>query len=125
MQSVHKELLLNQKIGRSVLTTKTELQKALEKMTKNEHDDHEQRPESCSPQPSLQQQTQPPCNKSKKDEFQRILESRAKLIEEQKCIVDGESREEVVEESEFEMIHKRIVKQWVAMGLVGVLWIMI
>ncbi|ODM94474.1 hypothetical protein Ocin01_12203 [Orchesella cincta] len=36
MQNIHKELLLNQKIGRSVLTHKSELQRALEKLaTKN------------------------------------------------------------------------------------------
>ncbi|CAL8108578.1 unnamed protein product [Orchesella dallaii] len=127
MQNIHKELLLNQKIGRSVLTHKSELQRALEKLAaKHPFNDGSTSPEpdGCESPDSLAPNPPPmPFNKqarhhnsqqsvassnNKGDEFQRILEARAKLIEEQKCFVDGETKPDIPKESEFEKIHKKI-----------------
>jgi len=124
MQNIHKELLLNQKIGRSVLTHKSELQRALEKLaSKHPLSDSPTSPEpdGCDSPDSLAPNPPPmPFNKHRhqcnnmtsannnRNEFERILDARAKLIEEQKCFVDGETKHVLPKESEFEKIHKKI-----------------
>lgn len=63
-------------------------------------------------------QAGPPAKK--KDEFQRILEARAKQIEDQKCFVDGETKHQIIHESEFEKIHKRITATQQAKWIVSI-----
>lgn len=106
--------------GRSVLTHKTELQKALEKLaTKNADSDNDPTtPSSSAPHPppmmplpnDKRRNSSSVTSNNNKNEFQRILDARAKQIEEQKCFVDGITKAPVINESEFEKMHKRINK---------------
>lgn len=87
-QNLHRELMFNQKIGKSVLNQKSELQRALEK-----HKDHQIKKE-------LEQQ-----KIESKTPFEKVIEERARRLE------TLESSDDTTEEkntSEFLQVHAKL-----------------
>ncbi|XP_050437533.1 uncharacterized protein LOC126843795 [Adelges cooleyi] len=88
-QNLHRELLFNQKIGKSVLGQKSELQKALEKHKR------------AQTQKELEQQ-----KNSCRTSFERMIEERAKKIESQMEKMDVKDKDE--DKPEFLQVHAKL-----------------
>ncbi|XP_050533766.1 uncharacterized protein LOC126901393 [Daktulosphaira vitifoliae] len=88
-QNLHRELLFNQKIGKSVLGQKSELQKALEKHKR------------AQTQKELEQQ-----KNSCRTPFERMIEERAKKIETQMEKIDVKDKDE--DKPEFLQVHAKL-----------------